>query len=87
MQLFFVAVVLSIFLILIDFVAALILFTKVSVEAKLARSLSNLWKTVFTKSFSKGLAATSFASLYLRTHPLLTFIKRSKFKYIFFVFL
>ena len=41
---------------------------------------------MFTKSCSKGLAATSFASLYLRTQPLLTFIKRSKCNLIVFRF-
>jgi len=41
---------------------------------------------VFIKSYSKGLAATSFASLYLRTNPLLTFIKRSKGNFILFRF-
>jgi len=35
----------------------------------LTSPLSNLLKTVFAKSHAEGLAVTSFASIYLRTHP------------------
>jgi len=50
----------------------------------LASPLSNLLKTVFTKSHAEGLAVTSFASLCLRTHLLLTFNMHSKWRLILF---
>jgi len=52
----------------------------------LTSRLSNLLKTVFTKSHAEGLAVTYFASLSFRTHPLLTFIMRSKWRLILFYF-
>jgi len=48
----------------------------------LTSPLCNLLKTVVTKIHSKGLAASSFASLCLRTHPLLTLIMRSKCNFV-----
>ena len=50
----------------------------------LTSPLSNLWKTVFTKKHVEGSPVSSFASLCLRTHPLLTFIMRSKWHFILF---
>jgi len=43
-------------------------------------------KTVSAKSHAEGLAVNSFASLRLRTHPLLTFIMSSKCNLILFFF-
>jgi len=50
----------------------------------LTSPLSNLLKTVFAKIQAEGSPVTSFATLCLRTHPLLTFIMRSKWHSILF---
>jgi len=52
----------------------------------LTSTRSNHLKTMFTKKHSEHLAVSSFASLCLRIHPLLTFIIRSKWRLILFCF-